>query len=289
MLILFIRFLRLVILILLITACNAVSNKPNNEARHNTNERDSIFILTIIDEAYSDQETRLSFYLDTLNSMLSVIGEKRQIVNSYRCYSIIPGESIEYENNIEGHVKLLLKGGLIEERVFEGTDGSVKHEYDSLQHLKNIVYTGGRKTLSWDGDYLNKVIYTDSTAQRFNQLMNVLYDSDNHSEDISIELLNRIVAESRYEFLFTYIGLYGHFPKGNSYSIEDITYDYKGLENKKTYVCKELYSSDGLLVKSYQNLGNKDNTHLRCYSWNYPNLKLLSIFLKKKKGKEYKE
>ncbi len=269
--------------LLLYTACS-INSKKNADGIGNSylsvsDERDSIFLLSITDVNDSNQRCIFLYYLDTLNYRLSVVGVRNQETCFYRCYSINPKESIEYDNNEGGHVKLLLRKGLITERLFVGTNASIKHEYDSLQRLKSMVYVGGKKIVSWKGDRLQQVSYIDSTSSRFNQTRNIQYDSPQQSQGYSPELLNSIVTDTQGELLFAYLGLYGRLPLGDNYIEQMITYDYRGCGSSKIICYNEKYSDDGMLTKFQRHLGGNEIGLRRSYSWNLTNLKYLSVLL----------
>ena len=276
------KYLIVAISLLLHTACSN-NSKKNIEgvglsSSSVSNERDSIFLLSVTEVNDSNQIYMLSYYLDTLNYRLSVVGTRHQEVSFYRCYSINPKESIEYDDNEDGHVKLLLRKGLITERLFVETNASIKHEYDSLQRLKGIIYVGGRKIVSWKDDRLQRVSYIDSTSSRFNQTHNMHYDSPQPSQGYSPELLNSFVTDTQGELLFAYLGLYGRLPLGNDYIEEIITYDYRGVGSKKHIIYNEEYSNDGTLMKYQCHLRGNETGQKRSYSWNLTNLKYL-LFL----------
>ena len=277
-----IRFLSLIIQVLLFISCSTNPNRNVQKAGSSllpeSNESDSLFLLSVTDGIDSDQVSMFSYYLDTLNSRLSVVGLKRQKLCFYRCYSIIPKESIEYDDNMEGHVKLILRNGLITDRLFLGTNVSIKHEYDSLLHLKGIEYVGGRKIVSWENDRLQRILYIDSTSTRFNRTWNIQYDSSKRSQGYSPELLNRIVADDQGEFLFACMGLFGQLPLGNDYIEERITNDYRGMESRRKSIHNESYSNN-MIISSHRRSDNNRMDNRKSYSWNLLNLKYLSKLL----------
>ncbi len=275
--------LYLAIFYLLLTACSITTKRNTVEygasLSPKTYECDSLFLLSITDVDDTKQENKLLFYLDTLNSRLNVIGQWHQEVNFYRCYSINSKKSIEYDDNMEGHVKLTLRRGLIVERGFKETNVSIRYQYDSLKHLKSIIYVGGQKNLSWDCDCLHRVIYIDSTSNRFNERYNILYDFNYPSNCYSPDLLNSIITNAKSEFLFAYLGLYGRLPLGKDYTIEKINYDYTGGRIKKSTTFKEYYSNDGLLINSSRYQVESKTIQKRSYFWNYSNIRHLSKLL----------
>ena len=279
MLMKYIKTLIMILFVLLLLACsiNTNSNAHKNVPSFlpESNEHDSIFLLSITDVDDSDQVYMFSYYLDTLNCRLSFVGFRNQEVTSYRCYTINPKESIEYDDNMEGHVKLILRKGLIVEKRFTDNNVSIKLEYDSLRHLKSIVYVGGMKILLWEGNHLQQVSYLDSTSSRFNQIQNIQYECPRDSKGYSLELLNSIVTDTREEFLFAYLGLYGLLPMGNDYIVEKITYDYRGIDNRKYFVYNEDYSNDTILIKSHIYPRGNSKGQKKSYLWNLPNIDYL--------------
>ena len=277
------KYLMVTIFLLLYTACSINSKKNADRIGHSyssvSDECDSIFLLSITDVNDSNQVYMSLYYLDTLNYRLSIVGMRNQETCFYRCYTINPQESIEYDDNEGGHVKLLLRKGLIAERLFVETNASIKLEYDSLQRLKSIVYVGGKKIVSWKDYRIQQVSYIDSTSSRFNKTRNMQYNSPKQSQGNSPELLNSIVTDTQGELLFAYLGLYGRLPLGNNYIEQMMTYDYRGRGSSKIISYNENYSDDGMLTKTQRHLGENGIGRKKFYSWNLKNVKKLSALL----------
>ena len=236
------------------------------------NTCDSIFLLSVTE---NDNGHNYYYYcfLDTLNNKLSILQTSNQIVYSYSCYIINPGVSIDYDDKTEGHMSILLKDGLISKRIFTETNIAIEYEYDSLCYLRRVSFGGTECKLSWNGDSLKELSYK-APEYKWKTKAYVVHSRDNHPLNYSLDLLNYadLSKDNCEHYLFAYLGLYGKLPVGNHYTIEKITYDHLGVENKKCRVFEESYTSNGIEQESKSYYRDSERVNKRTLIWNTPNI-----------------
>lgn len=266
-----------IVICLLLYACSTRDNGGEQSSISQTNVRDSIFLLSTTDIDGYGQETLTFYYLDTLNYLLSIVETYSQEVIRYHGYTINPGVSIEYDDKINGHIELLLKDGLIDKEVFKETNNYICYEYDSLKHLQGTNLRKARFSLSWKGDSLQQFTKIDSLSDGYNRLMyrNVKYDTSNVNKYYSPELLVNILNISGFEYLFAYLGLYGQLPVGGDYTIENVSYNNSGVDNRNYHIYKEKYSDDESILESENHAKGNERVQKRLYNWNHTNISIL--------------
>lgn len=268
-----------IIFCIILMACNFTRNSSVTDKP--VVPLDSIFLLSINDIDEFGEKHEFLFFLDSINNRLSVVGKYHQIISHYNIYTIHPGESIEYDNELDGHVKLLIREGLIIGSITEQGRG-IQYEYDSLRHLSGIRLNKTKKLVLWKGDSVKHVVMIDSIINSHRYTKNIYYSDKERSSSYSPELLKEIINLSWDEYLFTHLGLYGKLPIGNNYIVEDLSYGYEGIIYRISNEYNENYSDNGYQIKSKKQSGGSERMRIREYEWNQPNVLALFRILKYK-------
>lgn len=240
--------------------------------------KDSILILSIKEIDDRNQVATYNYYLDTINNHLSVIFNHNLINSQYKSYNIT-SHSIEDINKSEGNLRFQIKNGLIVKKTLDDKDDGISFEYDQARRLRKIHFDGGKIEFIWKRDTILQVnicpiAYSDSTSQRFNQLIKIKHSNTTFTKHYSSELLNNLLGNGMGDYLFVHLGLYGRLPVGNDYTKEIISYDYKGLHRQEHCSIKEFYSDDSILLISEKHESNKKIYKYK-YSWSLPNISVL--------------
>lgn len=259
-------------------------------------DRDSIFLMSVIETDGYGQNLNCYLYLDSINHRLSIIKQYNLEYLSYESYKIKPGVLIEYEgtllahktiapegskNRCEGGISLLLKNGLVDKIKYLNTDSCSRYEYDSLQHLRSIEEGDVKRMLFWKGDMLLQASIIYSAQNRFNKTINVLYNTNNRCQNRSPLIMHEVFYHNWAYLLFSHLGLFGKIPYGDNYAIENV--DDMGVNSQVIY--EEKYAVDGMLVEcKYHNKGSERPRKLQI-SWNRPNISVLDKLIR---GNDYK-
>ena len=148
--------------------------------------------------------------------------------------------------------------------------------YKSLTKM-HAVFRAFRAIYNFVLHMLNFLVDTSAPDYKWETKAYVVYSRDNHPLNYSLDLLNYadLSKDNCEHYLFAYLGLYGKLPVGNHYTIEKITYDPLGVENKKCQVFEENYTSNGVEQESKSYYRDSERVNKKTLVWNTSNIEQL--------------
>ena len=223
------------------------------------------------------------FMLDTLESKINVYIDDYGKVSREYYLKICHDSSIVFYTEMEGHIRLHIKNGLIRSRTYES--GGVEYlVYDKESHLINIRNKANMFTFNWVNDSL--VGFQQDEILRGDSLNKVVTSYVTTASPLchsrkSPELFCRMYYHHRFnEIVFSMLGLYGEWPLSpDSYSIKRECFGVNSLHyiwDTKVY---NTYADNGLLLETHSFYKGYD--YIQRFDWNIDNINRIFNYIKK--------